>query len=218
LVDLQSSSTPHRADPRPKISRRLKNLAAAHRIDKSLINQQITHPRGRLRDASLACPFLPFNVLNIATQSVEALMADETESKASLQPFLSAHDQNDDLAGASVLTLLQRSAYMAEGNSQYAANIAKDLSRRLVASQARVAELRVGLLSWRSRFKSIEIDLNSRNSGSTRSPLSFRDGSRESHSEAVWFKAGLTKTQPAKTALVFRVARISAAATVSVKK
>jgi hypothetical protein len=103
-------------------------------------------------------------------------MADETESKASLQPFLSAHDQNDDLAGASVLTLLQRSAYMAEGNSQYAADIAKDLSRRLVASQARVAELRVGLLSWRSSFKSIEIDLNSRNSGSTRSPLSFRDG------------------------------------------
>jgi hypothetical protein len=110
-------------------------------------------------------------------------MADETESKASLQPFLSAHDQNDDLAGASVLTLLQRSAYMAEGNSQYAADIAKDLSRRLVASQARVAELRVGLLSWRSSFKSIEIDLNRRNSGSTRSPLSSRDGSRQSHGE-----------------------------------
>jgi len=30
---------------------------------------------------------------------------------------------------------------MAEGNSQYAVDIAKDLSRRLVASQARVAEL-----------------------------------------------------------------------------
>ena len=30
---------------------------------------------------------------------------------------------------------------MAEGNSQYAVNIAKDLSSRLVASEARVAEL-----------------------------------------------------------------------------
>ena len=54
-------------------------------------------------------------------------MSDETASKASLQPALSPHDQNDDLAGASVLTLLQRSAYMAEGNSQYAVDIAKDL-------------------------------------------------------------------------------------------
>jgi hypothetical protein len=68
-------------------------------------------------------------------------MSDETESKASLQPVLSAHDQNDDFSRASVLTLLQRSVYMAEGNSQYAVDIAKDLSRRLVASQARVAEL-----------------------------------------------------------------------------
>jgi hypothetical protein len=78
---------------------------------------------------------------NIATQSLEALMSDETDSKPTLQPVLSAHDQNDDLAGASVLTLLQRSAYMAEGNSQYAVDIAKDLSLRLVASEARVAEL-----------------------------------------------------------------------------
>jgi hypothetical protein len=67
-------------------------------------------------------------------------MSDETDSKVPLQP-VSADDQNDNLAGASVLTLLQRSAYMAEGNSQYAVDIAKDLSRRLVASQARVAEL-----------------------------------------------------------------------------
>jgi hypothetical protein len=68
-------------------------------------------------------------------------MSDETDSKATLQPVLSAHDQNDDLAGASVLTLLQRSASMAEGNSQYAVDIAKELSRQLIASQARVAEL-----------------------------------------------------------------------------
>ena len=68
-------------------------------------------------------------------------MSDETDSRATLQPVISAHDQNDDLTGASVLTLLQRSAYMAEGNSQYAVDIAKDLSLRLVASEARVAEL-----------------------------------------------------------------------------
>ena len=68
-------------------------------------------------------------------------MSDETDSKATLQPVLSMHDQNDDLAGASILTLLQRSADMAEGNSQYAVNIAKELSSRLVASEARVAEL-----------------------------------------------------------------------------
>ena len=68
-------------------------------------------------------------------------MSDETDSKATLQPVLSMHDLNDDLAGASILTLLQRSADMAEGNSQYAVNIAKELSSRLVASEARVAEL-----------------------------------------------------------------------------
>jgi len=68
-------------------------------------------------------------------------MSDETDSRATLQPVISAHDQNDDLAGASVLTLLQRSAYMAEGNSQYAVDIAKDLSLRLIGSEARVAEL-----------------------------------------------------------------------------
>ena len=68
-------------------------------------------------------------------------MSDETDSKATLQPVISAHDQNADLAGASVLTLLQRSAYMAEGNSQYAVDIAKDLSLRLIGSEARVAEL-----------------------------------------------------------------------------
>jgi hypothetical protein len=67
-------------------------------------------------------------------------MSDE-DSKATLQPLLSARDQNDDLVGASTLTLLQRSADMAEGNSQYAVGIAKDLSARLIASQAKVAEL-----------------------------------------------------------------------------
>src|SRR6201986_4974064 len=46
-------------------------------------------------------------------------------SKASLHPVLSPHDLNDDLAGASVLTLLQRSAHMADGNSQYAVDMRK---------------------------------------------------------------------------------------------
>ena len=68
-------------------------------------------------------------------------MSDESDSKAKLQPVLSMHDQNDDLAGVSILTLLQKSADMAEGNSQYVVNIAKELSSRLVASEARVAEL-----------------------------------------------------------------------------
>jgi H2-forming N5,N10-methylenetetrahydromethanopterin dehydrogenase-like enzyme len=60
--------------------------------------------------------------------SVEASMSDE-------------NNQNDDLTGASILTLLQRSASMAEGAGQYAVDIAKELSRQLVVSKARVAEL-----------------------------------------------------------------------------
>jgi predicted nucleic acid-binding Zn-ribbon protein len=95
-------------------------------------------------------------------------MSDGTdESKAPLQPNLSAHDLNDDLAGASILTLLQRSAQMAEGNSQYAVDIAKDLSRRLVASQSRVtelegrlAELEVEVQVYRDRSEQAEQWLN----------------------------------------------------------
>jgi hypothetical protein len=79
-------------------------------------------------------------------------MSDETDSKARLLPFLSAQDQNDDLAAASILTVLKRSAYMAEGNSQYAVDITKDLSRQLVASQARVAELE-------SRLAELELEV-----------------------------------------------------------
>jgi hypothetical protein len=87
-------------------------------------------------------PFLTSQyVLSIAAKAWSALMSNETESKTSLQPVLSAHDLNDDLAGANVLALLQRAADMAEGNSRYALDVAKDLSRRLIASQARVAEL-----------------------------------------------------------------------------
>ena len=94
-------------------------------------------------------------------------MSDETESKASLQPLLSARDQNDDLAGASILTLLQRSADIAEGNSQYAVGIAKDLSARLIASEAkvaeltdRVAELEVEVQVYRDRSEQAEQWLN----------------------------------------------------------
>jgi hypothetical protein len=76
-------------------------------------------------------------------------MSDE-DSNATLQPMLSARDQNDDLAGASILTLLQRSAYLAEGNSQYAVNIAKELSTRLVASEAN-RRPRPGLFVVRAR-------------------------------------------------------------------
>jgi hypothetical protein len=93
-------------------------------------------------------------------------MSDE-DSKATLHPTLSARDQNDDLAGASILTLLQRSADMAEGNSQYAVNIAKELSTRLVASEARVvelegrlAELEVEVQVYRDRSEQAEQWLN----------------------------------------------------------
>jgi hypothetical protein len=87
-------------------------------------------------------PFLTSQyVLSIAAKAWSALMSNETESKTSLQPVLSTHDLNDDLAGANVLALLQRAADVAEGNSRYALDVAKDLSRRLIASQARVAEL-----------------------------------------------------------------------------
>jgi LytS/YehU family sensor histidine kinase len=91
----------------------------------------------------------------------------EDVSKATLQPMPSPLDQNDDLAGASILTLLQRSADMAEGNSQYAVGIAKDLSTRLIASEAkiaeltdRVAELEVEVEVYRERSEQAEQWLN----------------------------------------------------------
>jgi hypothetical protein len=87
--------------------------------------------------------------------------------KVRLQPFLSEHDQNGDLAATSILTLLQRSADMAEGNSQYAVGIARDLSARLIASEAkvaeltdRVAELEVEVQVYRDRSEQAEQWLN----------------------------------------------------------
>jgi hypothetical protein len=56
---------------------------------------------------------------------------------------------------------------MAEGNSQYAVDIAKELSRQLIASQARVAELEGGLAElevevqvYRARSEQAELWLN----------------------------------------------------------
>jgi hypothetical protein len=93
-------------------------------------------------------------------------MSDE-DSKATLQPMLSARDQNDDLAGASILMLLQRSADMADGNAQYAVDIAKDLSTRLIACEVkltamkkRVAELEVEVQVYRDRSEQAEQWLN----------------------------------------------------------
>jgi hypothetical protein len=50
-----------------------------------------------------------------------------------------------ELTGASVVTLFKKSADLAETNSRYALEIAQKLSLRLVASEARVAELELRL-------------------------------------------------------------------------
>jgi hypothetical protein len=64
-------------------------------------------------------------------------MSDEIEP--TLQPDLDGEPH--DLTGAGIVALFKRSADLAEGNSRYAVEIAQKLSRRLVASEARVAEL-----------------------------------------------------------------------------
>ena len=118
-------------------------------------------------------------------------MSDETDSEATLQPVLSIHDQNDDLAGASILTLLQRSADMAEGNSQYAVGIAKDLSARLIASEAKVAELTDHVAELKVEVQVYRERSEQANSGSTRFPLSFKHGSSEKQSETQTYPARL---------------------------
>jgi CII-binding regulator of phage lambda lysogenization HflD len=45
------------------------------------------------------------------------------------------------LSGENILTLLQRSAGLAEGNSRYAVEIAQNLSHQLEAAKGRLAEL-----------------------------------------------------------------------------
>jgi hypothetical protein len=66
----------------------------------------------------------------------EPSMSDET--KPTLQPDLG---EPHDLTGAGIVALFKQSADLAEGNSRYALEIAQKLSLRLVASEARVAEL-----------------------------------------------------------------------------
>jgi hypothetical protein len=68
-------------------------------------------------------------------------MSDETEP--TLQPDLVV--EQHDLPGAGIVALFKWSADLAEGNSRYALEVAQKLSRRLVASEARVAELELRL-------------------------------------------------------------------------
>jgi hypothetical protein len=63
-------------------------------------------------------------------------MSDETEP--TLQPDLDG--EQHDLTGAGIVALFKQSVDLAEGNSRYAVEIAQKLSRRLVASENRVAE------------------------------------------------------------------------------
>jgi DNA repair ATPase RecN len=72
-----------------------------------------------------------------STPISEPLMSDETEP--TLPPDLDGASQ--DLTGAGIVALFRRSADLAEGNSRYALEVAQKLSRRLVASENRVAEL-----------------------------------------------------------------------------
>jgi predicted nucleic acid-binding Zn-ribbon protein len=52
-----------------------------------------------------------------------------------------ANEAQDGIPGRDVLTLLRRSAELADGNSRYAVEIAQKMSDQLWAAQKRVAEL-----------------------------------------------------------------------------
>jgi predicted nucleic acid-binding Zn-ribbon protein len=52
-----------------------------------------------------------------------------------------ANDAQDGIAGRDVLTLLRRSAELADGNSRHAVEIAQKMSNQLWAAQKSVAEL-----------------------------------------------------------------------------
>ena len=67
-------------------------------------------------------------------------MSDENEP--TLQRVL---EERYELTGANILTLFEKAADLAEGNSRYALGIAQKLSLRLVASENRVAELELRL-------------------------------------------------------------------------
>jgi hypothetical protein len=72
-------------------------------------------------------------------------MSDGINSEAALPsaPATEGGDSEDQLglSGENILTLLQRSAGLAEGNSRYAVEIAQNLSHQLGVAKARLAEL-----------------------------------------------------------------------------
>jgi hypothetical protein len=76
-------------------------------------------------------------------------MSDEPEP--TLQPDLDVgpHDHT----GAGIVALFKQSADLAECNSRYALEIAQKLSRRLVASENRVAELELRLAELEESVK-----------------------------------------------------------------
>jgi predicted nucleic acid-binding Zn-ribbon protein len=66
------------------------------------------------------------------------------ETKSEPENFSNAETANeaqDGIAGRDVLTLLRRSAELADGNSRYAVEIAQKMSDRLWAAQKTAAEL-----------------------------------------------------------------------------
>jgi hypothetical protein len=70
-------------------------------------------------------------------------MADQSNSESVAAATESGEKREDqlDLAGQTILSLLHKSAGLAEGNSQYAVNIAQRLSNQLCVAENRVAEL-----------------------------------------------------------------------------
>jgi hypothetical protein len=72
-------------------------------------------------------------------------MSDETDSEVVLPSTPATEDgereEQSDLAGKNILSLLQKAAGLAEGNSRYAVDIALRLSDQLCAAENRVAQL-----------------------------------------------------------------------------
>jgi hypothetical protein len=76
-------------------------------------------------------------------------MSDEPEP--TLQPDVDG--ESNDLTGTGIVALFKRSADLADGNSRYALEIAQKLSLRLVASEAKVAELELRLAELEESVK-----------------------------------------------------------------
>jgi hypothetical protein len=83
-------------------------------------------------------------------------MSDGINSEAALPSAPAAEGGNSEdqlgLSGENILTLLQRSAGLAEGNSRYAVEIAKNLSHQLGVAKARLAEW-----PWKSNSAASEL-------------------------------------------------------------